>query len=110
MRLEVARGGPERDDHTFARGKYRVELLPRLAEQSVYHAVGRIGIVVEKHQRLGSGAARDSDPFLPRGVAPALASRDQLFRSILRVVDEDIGARGELLEFGVKLGVARLVV
>ena len=66
--------------------------------------------MVEQHQVLRSGLFGKLHAFEPRGVAPALARGGELLRRKLRVVDEDVGAGGQLEQALVQLRHTRLVV
>src|SRR5258708_11122607 len=66
--------------------------------------------MVKQHQCFRASFARNSHSFVPGGVAPAFAGGGQLFRSILRVVDENVRALGKFKQLFIELRIAGFVV
>jgi len=110
VRLNGLTGGAECDDHAFAGGEDGVELLARSVQDAVDHAIGGIGVVMEKDEGFGVHFASDVHALLPGRMAPALARGGKLRGSELRVVDEDVCVCGEFAEVFVQGGIAGLVV
>src|SRR5213076_2951368 len=60
-----------------------------LPQNRIHHAIGRIGIVMEKHKGLGPGLPGHFRSLQPRGMPPAFSLGGQLVGGKLRVVNED---------------------
>jgi len=100
----------EEDGHAFGRGPGGGKFLAGGGEEAVHNFVGGIGIMVEEDEIARFRFARDFHAFEPARVAPAFAFGGELLGGILGVVNEDVGAVGELAEIVVEFGDAGLVV
>src|SRR6266849_6268604 len=110
VRFDALAGRAEGNDHAFAGGEDGVKFLAGVAQNGVHDAVGGIRIVVEEDEGLGAHFLGHADTVEPTGMAPAAASAGELLGRVLRVVDEDVGAGGELAKALIELGVAGLII
>jgi len=69
-----------------------------------------VGIVVEENQFLGAAFHDDVDGFAPVAVSPALLARGIFFRQVLCVIDQQVGALGQLADAFIEHRIAGLVV
>src|SRR6266478_9205049 len=110
VRFDALAGRAEGDDHAFAGGEDGVKFLAGVAQNGVHDAVGGIRIVVEEDEGLGANFLGHADTVEPTGMAPTAAGAGELLRRVLSVVDENVGASGELAKALIELGVARLII
>ena len=100
----------QRDRHSLRCGPRCRKLLPRGGQELIDLLIGRIRIVVEQDQVLRLYLSCDLRAFEPTRMAPTLPRGRELLGRVLRVVDQDVCAAGELPEIRVEFRRARLVV
>ena len=84
----------KRHDHAFGRGPGILKFCARIAQNAVDGLVGRIRVVMKENQIAHAGIYGDTHAFAPTGMPPSTMTL-QLLRSVLRVIDENIGALGQ---------------
>jgi len=84
------------DLHPFGRRAHFGIVVAGFFHDLVDHGVGVLGIVVEQYKLFRAALHHYIDGFAPMAVSPAPSARFVFLGKILCVIDEDVGAFGQL--------------